>query len=333
MQEKSNLIFEALAFLENYAPSPSMMQQSNSAKHYEVYLKNTAISLLTLRLHNPNTDIALVTNIDLEAHWLDLFRKHNILVFNCPYDNYQMPRELVYSLSYYKLCAYDYVLKNTQYERFCFVDCDTFGVGNFDPIWMEADSALLMIPNDYTLTAPIRKEINLLYQRMFTETKIVPHISSGFIAGTRADITKVLSQCALVHQKLKNLPDANPRGGDEVIWSLALANCPVSIYSPKGYVLLSNVGLKEYKVDKDDFRDPDIVIWHLPTEKRYALIWAYNYLVKKGYPPCIEKMAKACRLRRVRSHFTLLSIQAILLDKTAIKRQFIKIWRRISGTV
>lgn len=330
--KKKNLIFEALAFLENYNPSPSMKGMPDSQLIYDIYIKNAVVSLLTVKKHNPDTDVALVINVDLAEKWKQLFRENSIIVLKCPFEHFKMSPDIVYSLSYYKLCAFKFVLQSTNYDRFCFLDCDTFGVKSFARIWEEADSAFLMIPNDSTIDSKIRNELIQIYAQL--EGRIdrkIPHISSGFIAGIREDLLEVLMRCEAVYDELNKMNAVKPQGGDEVIWSLALADYPGRTYSPKAYCLLSSVGAREYWVDKADFEDENIIMWHLPAEKRYALIWAYNQFEKHGEFPSLKRMAKACRIRKVHSQFTVLSVMAILSDKTVIVRNVKKIWRRICG--
>lgn len=327
-----NLIFEALAFIENYESNPNMTKAVNLKKGFDIYIKNAVVSLLTVKKHNPDTDLALVTNIELEKKWKEIFLSNNIKVLKCDYTEYRMPADTVYSLSYYKLCAFDFILSHTEYERYCFLDCDTYGVGSFKKLWIEADSAFLMIPNDSGIDAKIRKELIDIYELINDGTsKKIPHISSGFIVGTRYDLLSVMMGCKKIYNTLISLEHISPQGGDEVIWSLALADYSGKMYSPKAYVLLSNIGAKEYWVDKPDFQDENIVMWHLPAEKRYALIWAFNKFQKTGKFPEIREMARACRIRHIRNHFTILSVRAILLDHTSIKRNVLKLRRKLSG--
>lgn len=321
-----NLIFEALAFIDDYEASPSMQGMGKSNKIRDIYLKNAVVSLVSIKSHNPNTDVALVTNIHLDDVWKKHFLDNGIYVWFCEYENFSMPREIVYSLSYYKLCAFDYVLKEYSYERMCFVDCDTYGVGSFDKIWTEVDSAFLMIPNESSYDAPVRKEIIDLYRQITGENdKLISHICSSFIAATYCQIEEIMRRCQSVYDKIINLKGIAPKGGDEIIWSLALADYQGKIYSPKGYVLLSNIGATEYWVDKSDYEEPNIIIWHLPAEKRYSLVWAYNQYKKSGILPTVSEMAKACRLRHVKCRYTVKSIKAILSDNTALSRNIKKI--------
>lgn len=327
--KSKNLIFEALAFIDNYKSSPSMQGMEQSGKAVEVYIKNTIISLISIKHHNPNTDVALVTNIVLDEKWNKMLIDKGIYVWQCDYENYRMPAEIVYSLSYYKLCAFDYILKNTDYDKMCFVDCDTFGVGSFDMIWEEVESAFLMIPNDYAINAKIRCEITDLHARiMAKKNRIVPHISSGFIAGKRTDVKVVMERCQHVYNAIITMHDVAPVGGDEVIWSIALADYEGKMYCPRAYVLLANIGVKDYWVDKADYEDENIVLWHLPTEKRYALIWAYNKYVQTGMFPSIKEMAKACRIRKIKNRFNILAVKVIMGDKTVLKRNISKIFKR-----
>lgn len=332
IDDKKNLIFGALAFIENYESNPDMTQAVNEYKGYEVYIKNAVVSLVSAKQHNLDTDVALVTNIQLEEKWKKIFKKNGIIIFECSYENFCMSADVKYSLSYYKLCAFDYILKNTNYDRFCFLDCDTYCVNNFENIWLEVDDAFLVVPNDSSLNERIRKELIQIYGKINggVSQKIV-HVNSALIVGTRTELVDIINRCESIYNKLIQINDIKPEGGDEVIWSLALADYKGKIHSPKAYILLANIGLYEYWVDKKYYEDEDIIIWHLPSEKRYAMIWAYNKFEQTNKVPNMKQMAKACRIRKIYNRFTLLSIRAILLDKTVIKRNLKKLRRNFSG--
>lgn len=324
------IVFEALAFLEGYNPSPSMKGMTNSNQIHEVYIKNAVVSLISIKQHNPQTDVGIVLNFQIGQKWKKLLERKGILIWNCPFKDFQMPQDIVYSLSYYKLCAFKYLVEQTKYDKFCFIDCDTFAVKNFNTLWKECEDAFMIVPADESLAHPVRREIAILYEKLYEKERNITHYCSGFIISAREAILSVLLRCNEIYGKIIET-DSRPAGGDEIIWSLALADMNISIYSPKVYCLLSNIGFKQYWVDKADYHDNNIVMWHLPAEKRYALVWAYKYYEKKGKVPNVEKMAKACRIRMIKNQFSLLSLQAILQDTTVLKRNLLKVLKRKCG--
>lgn len=322
------LIFEALAFDENANISPSLGQSAHSkGKVSEIYIKNAIVSLVSAKYHNPDTCVGLVINVELEDKWKKYLNSYGIITWVCPFKNFSMPKSFVYSLSYYKLCAFDFILKNTEYKKICFLDCDTISVKGYDDIWTECEDSLLIVPNDEPYYAKVRKEINELYSKLYqVNVKTLTHYASGFIIGARDVFKEVLEKCQNVYDRLIAVEGLNASGGDEIVWSLALADYTKKIKSPKAYCLLSFASAKQYWIDKQDYTDENVVMWHLPADKRYSMIWAFNWLDKKGVLPPMEKMAKASRLRHVRTKFNWLSLKAILLDRDAIKRNVKKIF-------
>ncbi len=323
-----NLIFEALAFESGGEPSPSMQNMKNPKQVRDVYLKNAFISLASVKAHNKNqrfTDVAFVVNFKLGKEWRKRFEEEKILVWECPFECFKMPLSVTYALSYYKICAFQYVLVQHHYDNYCFIDCDTFGVSSFEDIWEEVKNAFLVIPNESCLSAGVRREINDIYNRIYRDGRKIPHISSGFIAGTKNDLEIVLQKCREAYGMIMEKGDIMPQAGDEIIWSLALGKTNLKVYSPKAYVLLANIGFREYWVDKVNYADPDIILWHLPAEKRYALIWAYEYYEKHRKLPKLRLMAKACRIRRIYNRFNLLSPIVLLKDPTVFLRNMEKL--------
>lgn len=322
-----NLIFEALAIDDTATTSTSLGGVGKNTRVSEIYIKNSVISLVSIKHHNPETTVGLVINIDLDKRWKDILDKHDVIVWKCPYDKFVVPKHFVYSLSYYKLCAFDFILLNTSFKRICFIDCDTFCVRSFDDIWEEVEYALNIIPNESPYNAKVRKEIIDLYRRLSSDKNaIITHNSSGFIAGTRDDITAVINLCYDVYYKIIHFENFDPVGGDEIVWSLALAVYEGRIHSPRAYCLLSFISSTNYWIDKEFWDDPYVFMWHLPADKRYSLVWAFDYMEKTGNIPTIKQMASASRFRHVRPKFSYLAIKAILKDSSAIRRNVKKLF-------
>lgn len=327
--KQENLIFEALACDDKANPSPSLgVSKIKEGRVFDIYIKNAIISLVSAKRHNPDACVGLVINISLEEKWRKILEDNEIKIWVCPFDSFKMPAGMVYSLSYYKLCAFDYILKHTVFKRICFIDCDTISVKNYQDLWVECDDALMIVPNDEPYYGRVRQEINdLYYQITKRQEKTLIHYASGFIIGTRNIFEEVIEKCHKVYGELISLPHLDAKGGDEIIWSLALSNYAKKILSPKVYCLLSFASATRYWIDKLDYTDKNVVMWHLPADKRYSMIWAYNWFIKKGELPPMKKMAKASRLRHVRTKFSWLAVRAIMLDHDVVKRNIAKLVR------
>jgi hypothetical protein len=322
-----DVIFEALANDDSANISPSLGEMSQNSSVFEIYIKNTIISLVSIKKFNPDTEVGLVINTDLDEKWARIFKDNGILIWKCPFNTYRMPKSFVYSLSYYKLCAFDYLLKHTDYEKYCFMDCDTIAVKSFVDIWTEVENAFLIMPNESGYNVKARYEINQIYTRLTgAENKTISHFSSGFIAGKKFDMKIVMDLCSEVYKQLMELDDFRVSAGDEIVWSLALTKFQNRIHSPRAYCLLSYVSAKNYWIDKEYYDDPTVILWHLPADKRYSLIWAYNYYINKGKLPSMKLMAKASRIRKVRTRFPFLALNAIFQDDTVLKRNIMKLF-------
>lgn len=328
MKQFENIIFEALAIDDNSSTSASLASIAKGYKVSDIYLKNALVSLASIKQHNHDVCVALVVNIELEEYWKKRFEQFGITLFYCPYDTFVVPKHIVYSLSYYKLCAFDYLVKKTDYERYCFVDCDTFSINSYKPLWKECDSAINIVPNESSITSKKRVEINKIYNEISNENKLINHYCSSFIAGTKSDLVSLLGLCRQKYEKLFVDDSVLTEIGDEIIWSLALADYDGRIHSPKAYCLLSFITATNYWIDKEHWDDENVFMWHLPGDKRYSLIWAYDYLMNEGSLPSKKKMASASRFRHVKTIFSLLAIRSILKDGSAIKRNIRKLFKR-----
>lgn len=327
IKQFENIIFEALAIDDSASTSASLASIVKDYKVSDIYLKNSLVSLASIKQYNHDVCVALVVNIELEEIWRRRFEQFGITLFYCPYDTFVVPKHVVYSLSYYKLCAFDYLVKNTDYKRYCFVDCDTFSINSYKPLWIECDSAINIVPNESSIISKKRVEINKIHKEISNEDRLIIHYCSGFIAGTKSDLVDLLELCGQKYRKLFVDGSVLTEIGDEIIWSLALADYDRRIHSPKAYCLLSAISATNYWIDKEHWDDEDVFMWHLPGDKRYSLIWAYNYLMSKGNLPSKKKMASASRFRHVKTKFSYLAIKAILMDGSAVKRNIGKLFK------
>lgn len=100
-----------------------------------IYMKNCCVSLLSAKNYNLNSDIALVTNIEVPAKYEKILTDNNILIIKAEFTYFKFPEDYKWGLAFYKLCALKHVVENYNYEYYSYLDSDVYIQASFDNIW------------------------------------------------------------------------------------------------------------------------------------------------------------------------------------------------------
>jgi|GEM_PF-2395370 len=325
-----NLIFNALAYKDDYSSRPGLDEDFKSGipgAGVQMYLKNSFVSLKSAKLHNPNDEVALFTNFILPEAWKIQFQSNDISIIYCDYNKFLMPKETPFSLAFYKLCALDFAVNHLDYIQYCILDCDTYVNGDFENIWEDSRDTLLCKNTLNPSNHPWRKEISEIYYILYRTKKPITHLSGSVFAGSKDVLKRYLSNCyecySLFIDEYKKNDLYIPISGDELIWSMGYENCIYKMNSIEPYFLNVNHGWSRkgfYGASHMRYDGQNICIWHLISEKRYSMIWLYNYYTRHHAFPDIKTIATACRIRNIHVSLTLLSLRTLLLDKNIISR-------------
>ena len=109
-----------------------------------IYLKNCCVALLSAKINNPNSDIALVTNIRISDEYIKILEQNDILIIHAAFDSFRFPEQYKWGLAFYKLCALEYVVNNYDYNYYAYLDADVYVQSSFDNIWKECNNRVLL---------------------------------------------------------------------------------------------------------------------------------------------------------------------------------------------
>lgn len=126
-----NIAFCAYAYKENFQSGHNL--QSDDTKN--IYLKNSYVALRSCKYFNHDTEVALVTNIELSSYWRELFDKSKITVYKVEFDNFIFEEGYGWSLAFYKLCALKFIC-SLEYGNIVLLDTDTYTQRTFEDIWL-----------------------------------------------------------------------------------------------------------------------------------------------------------------------------------------------------
>lgn len=284
-----NLIINAFAFKEDYATSMQLGGKANTDV-LELYMKNIFVSLKSAKLHNPKDDVMLVTNMPLPKQYQELFEAHNILVQTIAFDTFVMPKQFVWSLAFFKLCALDYVVKHTEYEHIVLLDADTITMHPYTDMWKEADYGILLFEVGHSYSHPDRWAITEAYRKLYqTQTGSITHIGGEYICGRRETLADYMKVCMRIYDDMKQSGfEVFEHAGDEFILSVA-ANKITNVINAAPYIY--RYWTEDfYLISTNTVANP-VCIWHLPSEKDTGMLRLYHYYQKHQGFPNAEKCA------------------------------------------
>lgn len=262
------------------------------SKQKEMYLKNCCVALVSAKIHNPETDVALVTNIEVPEPYSGILSRAGVAVIRIPFDKFNFGDKYVWGLAFYKLCAQYHISHSTEYEAVACLDSDIYIQGSFKPVWESVKSALMF----YRLASGTAETT---VSKIFAEAaqftgKNEPFIHYGgeFFVASSADMRMVTEKEEKIFQQMQE------RGfrvstGDEFISSLVANSMPEAICSASGYVYRFWTGTHRsispaYKTT--------LVCLHVPAEKVSGMLRIFDRYVSKGQIPPREKAWKMLHL-------------------------------------
>lgn len=285
-----NLIMNAFAFKEDYATS-MQLGKNIDAGVLELYMQNIFVSLVSAKLHNPEDDVMLVVNMPIPAKYQELYERHGILIQVIAFDTFVMPKQFVWALAFFKLCALDYITRHTEYEHIVLLDADTVTMRPYTDMWKEADEGILLFAVGHSYSHPDRWAITEAYRKLYeVHTGSITHIGGEYICGERKALRGFMRVCTQVYERIRESRFAVfDHAGDEFILSVA-ADRADNIISAAPYIYRYwTEGF--YLVSTNTVSNP-VCIWHLPSEKDTGMLRLYRYYQKHGVFPKAEKCAK-----------------------------------------
>lgn len=284
-----NLIFGAFATLEGHREGDAANLGSDA------YYCCIVVALCSAKACNPDCDVALVTNAPVPQPYAGQLEEGGVQVIDCPFDRFRVDADLEWSLAFYKLCALDWVVRNTDYRRCLLLDVDTYTQYPYTDLWREADEAVLLYQVPHAAGQPMTEAISRNYGALYGGEPVLTHFGGELICGSRQRLTDFVSECAAVYDTM-NGQGLRPHEGDEFITCAAayrslLAGRPVR--AANAYIFRYWVGARFYFVSTNYCNDP-VCIFHLPGGKNRQLRVLYRWYTRKGVFPPREKVYRLC---------------------------------------
>lgn len=278
-----NLIFAAFATLAGHRESVHA-NQGRAA-----YDRGIVVALASARAQNPDCAVALVTNAPVPEPYAGQLAAAGVQVLDCPFETFRFPADLPWSLAFYKLCAMDWVLAHTAYERCAMIDADTYTQRPLTDLWHEADRAVLLYKVEHPASQPMTAAISAHADRLDPAgaPHWLPHYGGELVAGCAERLRDFMAQCRGVYDEMM-AARLYPEEGDEAILAIAaqrsaLAGAPVR--TANAYLGRFWLGARFYFVSTGYCLTP-LCILHLPGQaKNRQLLLIYRYYTRHGHFP------------------------------------------------
>lgn len=252
----------------------------------EIYIKNSFTSLLSAKINNPDVDVILFTNFDLDLKYKNLFLNNDIKHIKLAECIFDFSTDFKWAPAFYKLDVTNYLID--KYDLVCVIDTDTIIVDSCKYLWEEMYNKILLFDVDYSLESP-KRQITIDFAKKYYDLNLINHWGGEIIAGSSNELRILINECIDVYNLIqKEINQINPGFGQEALMSVAIAKSNCLIERCNKYCMR----FWTRRIYLIDTNFNNIPIWHLPAEKDEGLLKIYNLFIKTGTMPSKKKIAK-----------------------------------------
>lgn len=267
----------------------------NAKDRRNIYLKNCCVTLLSAKHHNPDCDVALVTNIDVPQEYSALLERGGVLIWKEPFDRFCFGDQYAWSLAFYKLCALSRVFDTREYDAYCYLDADIYVQRSFTDVWRECKERILLYDTNYHLRVDYyRILLEEAHQLMGEEIGLITHYGGEFFAANREQTAAYLRECHAVYEQMQ-AQDFTTTQGDEFITSIAAAKLREIVKNASPYVWRFWTG--EFYLVSTCYRYELVAALHVLAEKERGLLKLYDRYISHGRMPSDRTAWRLLHLR------------------------------------
>lgn len=165
-------------------------------------------------------DVVLVTNIDVPNPYKAILEGNEIKIIKADFDDFNFGGNYMWALAFYKLCALKHVLIETNYGYYAYLDSDVYVQSDFENIWKECDSHIMMYDICHSLQVENYRHFLAEIKSFRGKDCCITHCGGEFFAAKKEDAVMFMSECQQVYAQMTKA-DFKTTHGDEFIISLA----------------------------------------------------------------------------------------------------------------
>lgn len=270
--------------------------KANEKTRTDIYLMNCCVASISARKHNDsNTDVALVTNIQVPSKYEKLLRSNHVLIIQQDFDAFNFTADYTWSLAFYKLCVAYRITHQFQYDYYAYLDSDVYIQSDFSLIWQECDDHILLYDINHGLQVEHYRHF-LSEVEQFTNSKNkITHYGGEFFAANRQSAILFMEACNRVYMQMKETGFVTSHG-DEFIISVAADSCNSNnIKNAGAYIYRFWTGT--FRLMSTSYRFNPVTVLHVPAEKEEGMLVLYRKYISKGKCPDNRKTYRILHLK------------------------------------
>lgn len=263
------------------------------------YLKNACVALVSAKKQNLDCDVILATNMDEEMipnEFLFILKNEGILFKKVPFNSFRFKPQYKWALAFYKLCVLKYLVEE-KYDKICYLDTDVYIQGNFDAIWDESDSYILLYDINHGLNTKEYVEICKEFTDYYHKKSVITHYGGEFFCANYNNAKLFIDVADKVYLNMIERSFETMKG-DEFIVSIVANEVKKIVKNASPYICRFWTGVNFRLVSECYINNP-VLILHIPSEKERGILKIFDKYVKYGKLPNREKVWKICRLNKV----------------------------------
>lgn len=286
-----NIIIIPYAYISEYKSGVNFKKQ----KVTDIYWKNCCVACVSAKRNaGKNTDVALVTNIELPSNYEDILKNNEIIIKKVPFDHFTFGKELIWSLAFYKLNAMWHICRETEYASYCYLDSDVFIQDSFDNIWKECEHNLLLYDICHGLQDKDYKILLQEIENLVNHSALgITHYGGEILAGNKKDVTNFIDECLKVYERMIK-QDCHTTRGDEFIISTAASETSMHIRNAGAYIY--RYWTRRFHLISTNYQFNPVTILHVPQEKEYGMLKIFDKYIKQGKLPSRKKVWRLLHL-------------------------------------
>lgn len=263
---------------------------------FTVYLKNACVSLCSIKFHNPECEVAFVTNIpssQIPEVYVDVLKQFNILIVEIPFDSFIFADKYLWSLAFYKLCILKHYSKS-RYKNICYMDSDVYVQENLNYLWEECEQNILLYDINHGLQVEDYRVICEEFASFFGEKKYLTHYGGEFFAASIENTRVFVNSLENIYQEMRKRNFVTSKG-DEFLISITASIMRGTIKNAGAYIYRFWTA-PGFRLVSTCYQYNNVSILHLPNEKNRGMLRIYNLYIKKGKIPSNQTVWRICRL-------------------------------------
>lgn len=292
-RKTDKIILVPFANLNNFMTGVNINDKEKSC---EIYLKNCCVALISAKYYNPDSDVALVTNIDVPDNYKKILIQNKILIISVAFDDFNFGCDYTWSLAFYKLCAINHLVKNYDYSYYAYLDSDVYVQSSFKNIWEECNDSIMLYDINHGLQVEHYRHFLNEITSFAGERRLLTHYGGEFFAASKSNAEIFISRCNEIYRKMIATNFVTTHG-DEFIIALAADSLKETVKNAGAYIF--RFWTATFRLVSTSYQYNPVVVLHVPNEKERGMIKVYEKYISKGKIPRNKKIYRIFRFKKI----------------------------------